>query len=71
MIAIVSPGLRVHDGDEVYVELASRECMVRLVHTVQGGFMLQPYNPAYTARFAKPKDVRTMHVVLYSRRRDF
>ena len=71
MIAIVSPGLRVQDGDEVYVELVSGECMVRLVHTVQGGFMLQPYNPAYTARFVKPKEVRAMHVILYSRRRDF
>jgi len=71
MIAIVSPGLRVQDGDEVYVQLASGECMVRLVHAVQGGFMLQPCNPAYTARFVKPKDVRAMHVILYSRRRDF
>ncbi len=71
MIAIVCPGLRVHDGDEVYVELASRECAVRLVHTMQGGFMLQPYNSAYTACFAKPKDVRAMHVIMCSRRREF
>ena len=71
MIVLVSPGLRVQDGDEAYVELASGECLVRLVHTVQGGFMLQSYNPAYTARFVKPKQVRTMHVVLYSRRRDY
>ena len=71
MIVIVSPGLRVQDGDEVYVELASGECLVRLVHTVQGGFMLQSYNPAYAARFVKPKQVQTMHVVLYSRRRDY
>ena len=71
MVAIVSPGLRVQDGDEVYVELASGECMVRLVHAVQGGFMLQPYNPVYVARFVKPKDFQAMHVILYSRRRDF
>ena len=70
MIAIVSPGLRAQDGDEVYVELGSGERLVRLVYTVQGGFMLQSYNPAYAARFVKPKDVRAMHVILYSRRRD-
>ena len=70
MIAIVSPGLRTQDGDEVYVELGSGERLVRLMHTVQGGFMLQSYNPAYAARFVKPKDVRAMHVILYSRRRD-
>ena len=71
MIALVSPGLRVQDGDEVYVEFASGECLVRLVHTIQGGFMLQAYNPAHTARFVKPREVRAMHVILYSRRREF
>ena len=70
MIAIVSPSVRAQDGDEVYAQLGSGECMVRLVHTVQGGFMLQSYNPAYAARFVKSKDIRTMHVILYSRRRD-
>lgn len=70
MIAIVSPGLRVQDGNEVYVELTSGECLVRVVHTVQGGFMLQSYNSAYTARFVKPKEIQAMHVILYSRRRE-
>ncbi len=70
MIAIVSPSVRAQNGDEVYAQLGSGECMVRLMHTVPGGFMLQSYNPAYPARFVKPKDVRTMHVILYSRRRD-
>ena len=33
MIAIVSPELEVRAGDEVYVQLASGECLVRLLHT--------------------------------------
>ena len=70
MIAIVSPGRSVQDGDEAYVQLASGECLVRLTRTVAGGFMLQPYNHEYRARFVKPKDVQAMHVILYSRRRD-
>ena len=70
-IALVSPDSRVQDGDEVYVQLVSGECLVRLVHTVQGSFMLQSYNHAYPARFVKPKGVRAMHAILYSRRRDF
>lgn len=71
MIAIVSPGRSVQNGDEVYVQLVSGECLVRLANEVQGGFMLQSYNHEYTARFVKPKEVMAMHVILYSRRRDF
>ena len=41
MIAIVSPGLAVRDGDEVYVQLASGECLVRLLHTSGNGYILQ------------------------------
>lgn len=70
-IAIVSPARRVQDGDEVYVRLASGECVVRLVYGVHGGYILQTYNPAYPARFVRPKEIRAMHVILYSRRRDF
>lgn len=71
MIAIVSPGRRVQDGDEVYVQLASGECQVRLVHAVRGGYMLQSYNQAYKARLVKPREIRAIHVILYSRRREF
>ena len=70
MIAIAAPSVHAQDGDEVYAELGSGERMVRLMHTVEDGFMLQSYNPAYAARFVKPKDLRAMHVILYSRRRD-
>ena len=70
-ISIVSPGCRVQEGDEVYVRLVSGECLVRLAHAVQGGYMLQSYNHAYAARFVKPKEIQAMHVILYSRRRDF
>ena len=72
MIAIVSPGRRVQDGDEVYVRLASGECLVRLAHAAQGGsYMLLPYNHADTVRFVKPKEIQAMHVILYSRRANF
>ena len=70
MIAIVAPSVPAQDGDEVDAELGSGERMVRLVRTVEDGLMLQPYNPAYPVRLVKPKDLRAMHVILYSRRRD-
>lgn len=71
MIAIVSPGRRVQDGDEVYVQLVSGECQVRLAHPVRGGYMLQSYNQAYKARHVKLREIRAIHVILYSRRREF
>ena len=70
-IAIASPDRRVQDGDEVYVRFPSGECLVRLVYGTHGGYMLQTYNPVYPARFVKPKEIRKMDVILYSRRRDF
>ncbi len=70
-IAIVSPDRRVQDGDEVYVRFASGGCVVRLVYGTHGGYMLQTYNPAYPARFVRPKEIHAMDVILYSRRRDF
>ena len=71
MIAIVSPRCCVQDGDEAYVHLVSGECLVRLVFIVQRVFVLQPYNHACAARFAKPREIRAMHVIVYSRRREF
>ena len=68
MVAIVSPGCRVRDGGEVYAYLVSGERLVRVVHTVEGGFMREPYNPAYTARLVEQTEVQAMHVIVYSRR---
>ena len=45
MIAIVSPEQEVRDGDEVYAQLASGECLVRLLHMSGDAYLLQPYNP--------------------------
>ncbi|MDE2904691.1 MAG: LexA family transcriptional regulator [Acidobacteriota bacterium] len=67
MIVIVSPELEVRDGDEVYVRLASGECLVRLLHTFRNGYVLQPYNPAHHARFVGPGEIEAMHVIVYSR----
>ena len=69
-IAFVSPSCRVQDGDEVYVQLVSGQCLVRMAHAFPRGFMFQPYNHAYTACFVEPSQIRTMHVILYSRRRE-
>lgn len=69
-IAIVSPDRRAQDGDEVYVRFVSGECLVRLVYGIHGGYMLQTYNHAYPARFVKPKEIHSLHVILYSRRPD-
>ena len=43
---------------------------VRVVHPVMGGFVLEPYNPAYTARRVEKTEVEALHVV-YPRRREF
>ena len=67
MIAIVSPELEVRDGDEVYVQLASGECLVRLLHTPRNGYILQPYNPAHHARLVEQGEIEAMHVIVYSR----
>ena len=70
-IAIVSPNRRVQDGDEAYVQLAPDERLIRLVRRTRGGYVLESYNHAYPARVVARKDVLSMHVILYSRRRDF
>ncbi len=68
MIAIVSPALEVRDGDEVYAQLASGECLVRLLHISGRGYLLQPYNPAHRARVAGQEEIEAMHAIVYSRR---
>ena len=68
-IAIVSPALEARDGDEVYVQLASGECLVRLLHTSRNGYILKPYNPAHHARLVGKGEIEAMHVIVYSRRR--
>ena len=70
MVAIVSPGCLVRDGDEVYAHLVSGERLVRVVHPVTGGFVLEPYNPAYTVRWVKKTEVEALHIIVYSRRRE-
>ena len=71
MVAIVSPGCLVRDGDQVYAHLVSGERLVRVVHPVTGGFVLEPYNPAYAARRVEKTEVEALHVIVYSRRREF
>ena len=67
MIAIVSPELEVRAGDEVYVQLASGESLVRLLHTSRDGYILQPYNPVHHARLVRQGEIEAMHVIVYSR----
>ncbi len=70
-IAIVAPGRRVQDGDEVYVQLESGERLIRLVRTVPEGFMLQPYNPAYRTLVVPRQNICAMDVVVSSRLAQF
>ncbi len=70
-IAIVTPDRRVQDGDEAYVQLAPDERLIRRVRKTRGGYVLESYNHRFPARVAPRKDVLSMHVILYSRRRDF
>ena len=70
-IAIVSPDRRLQDGDEAYVQLAPDERLIRLVRKTRGGYVLESYNHVYPARVVARKDVLSIHVILYSRRRDF
>ena len=67
MVAIVSPALAVRDGDEVYVQLASGECLVRLLRTSGDGCILQPYNPAHHARLVGQSEIEAVHAIVYSR----
>ena len=70
-IAIVAPTRRVQDGDEVYVQLASGERLIRVAQTVRAGFMLQSYNHAYRAFLVQRQDVCAMDVVVSSRLAEF
>ena len=67
MVAIMSPALAVRDGDEVYVQLASGECLVRLLHTSGNGYILQPYSAVHHARLVGQSEIEAMHVIVYSR----
>ena len=66
-IAIVTPGRRVQDGDEVYAQLGSGERLIRLVRTMRGGCLLQSYSHAYRPLLVHRKDIRAMDVVVSSR----
>lgn len=70
-IAVVAPGCRLQDGDEAYVQLVPDERLIRLVRRTRGGYLLESYNHRYPARVVTRKEVLAMHVILYSRRRDF
>ena len=56
MIALVSPAREVRDGDEVYAQLASGDCLVRLLHMSRRDYLLQPDNPAHRARVVRQQD---------------
>ena len=66
-IAIVTPGRRVQDGDEVYAQLGSGERLIRLLRAVQGGCVLLSYNLAYSPIVLRRKDIRALDVVVSSR----
>ena len=69
-IAIVAPSRRVQGGDEVYVQLASGERLIRLAQTARGGYLLQSYNHAYRTLLVQRKDIHAMDVIVSSRLQD-
>ena len=70
-LAIVAPDRRLEDGDEAYVQLSADERLIRVVRKMRGGYVLESYNHRYPARVVTRKNVLAIHVILYSRRRDF
>lgn len=65
VVAIAAPHCPARDGDEVYAHLVSGERLVRVVHAVARGFVLQPYNSAYAARFVAKTQVKAIHAIVY------
>lgn len=70
MIAVASPAAAVRDGDEVYVQLASGECVLRQAREAERGYLLQPYNPAAATVVVRPRQFTAMHAIVYARHRD-
>ena len=70
-IAIMAPSRQVQDGDEVYVQLASGEKLIRMAQVVRGGFLFQSYNHAYRALVVQRKDISSIDVVVSSRLAEF
>lgn len=68
MIVIVSPNIPIADGDEGYVQLKNGERLIKVVHRMDGGWVLESWNPAYPARVVKLEEVSAIHPVIYSRR---
>lgn len=67
MIAIVAPGRRVQDGDEVYAQIASGERLIRLLRTVRNGCLLQSYNHGYRPLLLQRRDIRSLGVIVSAR----
>jgi phage repressor protein C with HTH and peptisase S24 domain len=68
MVLIVSPNTPLRDGDEAYVLLRSGERLIKIVHPVNGGYLLESTNPAYDPRLVKVEDVIAVHTVVWSKR---
>lgn len=69
MVLIVSPNTPVRDGDEVYVQLLSGERLIKIAKRVSHGWLLESLNPSYSHRYVKKSEVRSMHPIIWSRRR--
>jgi phage repressor protein C with HTH and peptisase S24 domain len=67
--AIVSPNLKVLDGDLVCAHMRTGERLIKIAFRdrSQGGWQLQSYNQAYPPRFAPDTEVVMIHKVAYVR----
>jgi phage repressor protein C with HTH and peptisase S24 domain len=66
---IASPRAPVEDGDEVVVQLRTRERWVKIARRVPGGYLLESSNPTYPPRFVTNEEIVSMHAIVYARRK--
>ena len=67
---VVSPGLSVASGDEVFVSLTTGERLIKIAYRADGGFVLESANPIYPPRFVKMEDIQVMYPVVWAKRRE-
>lgn len=69
MVLIVSPNLPVIDGEIVYVELLTGERLIKIARRVDGGWVLESANPAYSSRVVPANAIGAIFPVVYMKLR--
>jgi len=66
---IVSPNTPIEDGDEVYVQLAGGERLIKIAHRTSDGWRLESLNPKYEPREVAAADVIAIHAIVWAKRK--